>query len=207
MSILNKNRKIVIINGNPATKRHSLCASLADAYAQGASESGGEVSRFDLKDLHFDPILHEGYEDDQPLESDLQRIRDAMVTCDHIVFIFPLWHGMPPALFKGFIDRSITRGFAFEYKNGKWPTATDAFKGKSAEIIITCSMPSFLYRWFSGAHASRALTTILKMCGIKVSRVTAFGLVSAKGDAAKKRFAGYISRAKGFGNAEGGRHA
>lgn len=201
-----KSKKIIIINGNPAKKRYSLCAALADAYECGATKSGAEVVRFDLKDMNFDLVLHEGYEEDQPLEPDLKRVRDEMVSSSHMVFLFPLWHGMPPALFKGFIDRSITRGFAFEYQKGR-PVASDVFKGKSAEIIITCSMPAFLYRWFSGAHATRAFATILRMCGIRMSRITAFGMVSLKGDAAEKRFKSYIIRAEEFGQIEGKRLA
>jgi NAD(P)H dehydrogenase (quinone) len=196
---MTKARKILIINGNPARKRHSLCAALSDAYGEGAHEAGAEIVRIDLKDLNFDPILHEGYEEDQTLEPDLQRARDALVACDHMVFVFPLWHAMPPALFKGFVERTITRGFAFEYKNNQWPTPTAVFLGKSAEIIITCGMPAFVYRWFSGAHASKALATILKMCGIKVSRVKVFGLISPGNDKANTRYAGYVAEAKKLG--------
>ena len=50
---------------------------------------------------------------------DLQALRDAMAKADYWVLAFPLWHGLPPALMKGFIERTITRGFAFEYKNNR----------------------------------------------------------------------------------------
>ena len=191
-------KKICIIQGNPARKRDSFCASLADAYASAAKDAGAEVMTFHLKDLTFDLVLHEGYAEDQDLEHDLVQLRSAMVAADHIVMVFPLWHGMPPALFKGFIDRTITRGFAFNYHHG-FPIATNVFCGKTAEIIITCSMPAFLYRWFSGAHASAALKTILKMCGIRVIGVRVFGLMSLSGAKAEKRFLSYIKKTRAFG--------
>src|SRR5256885_10376260 len=59
---------ILIILGHPSAS--SLCAGLADAYAQGARDSGAEVRLLRLGELDFDPLLHAGYRQDQPLEPD-----------------------------------------------------------------------------------------------------------------------------------------
>src|SRR5256885_5328869 len=66
-------QRILIILGHPSAS--SLCAGLADAYAQGARDSGAEVRLLRLGELDFDPLLHAGYRQDQPLEPDLQRAR------------------------------------------------------------------------------------------------------------------------------------
>ena len=191
-------RKILIINGNPARKRHSLCAAIADSYGLGASGRGAHVTRIDLKDLAFDLILHEGYNEEQPLEPDLVMVRDAMMAADHHVFIFPLWHGMTPALFKAFLDRLITVGFAFTIRDGL-PVSTQVLSGKTAEIILTCGMPAIMYHWLSGAHASKALSTILKMCGVRMKDVTAFGLVPMTEDKTSKRCSRYLERSAKLG--------
>jgi putative NADPH-quinone reductase len=195
-------KKILIINGNPARERKTLCASLADAYAQGAEKSGYVIKRVELAKLIFDPILHEGYNKDQPLEPDLQMLRKAMVQAEHWVLIFPLWMGLPPALVKGFLERTITRGFAFEYK-GYWPTALPAFKGKSVHIIITCGMPRFIYRWLSGQPTSKALLTLFKLCGMKVTGITVCGSVAEHSPESLKRYGRYIDQAQQLG--EGGK--
>lgn len=197
-------KSILIINGNPAKKRVSFCASLAEAYAKAAIAAGAAVTRVELKDLQFDVVLHEGYEDDQALEPDLERVQAALLQADHIVFIFPLWHGMPPALFKGFMDRVIRRGFAFNYNAKGWPEPTAALRGKSAEIMLSCSMPGWLYQYFSGAHASRALASILKMCGITLKAVTPFGFMSQHGAAAERRIASYLDKAAKLGRRAAG---
>ena len=192
-------KKILIINGNPARERKSLCASLVDAYENGATESGNDVKSIALTTLDFDPILYEGYNKNQPLEPDLQMLRDAMVQAEHWVLVFPLWMGLPPALVKGFLERTITRGFAFEYK-GYWPTALPAFKGKSAHIIITCGMPRFIYRWFSGQPTSKALRLLFKLCGMKVTGITICGLVVDHSPKSSKRYGRYIDTVRQLGN-------
>ncbi len=192
-------KKILIINGNPARERKTLCAALADAYANGAKASGNDVKSLALTALTFDPILYEGYNKDQPLEPDLHMLRDAMVQAEHWVLVFPLWMGLPPALVKGFLERIITRGFAFEYK-GYWPTALPAFKGKSVHIIITCGMPRFIYRWFSGQPTSKALRTLFKLCGMKVTGITICGLVVDHSTKSSKRYGRYIDDVRQLGN-------
>jgi len=165
-------KKVLIINGNPARERKTLCAALADAYENGAKTSGNDVKSLALATLTFDPILHEGYNKDQLLEPDLHMLRDAMVQAEHWVLVFPLWMGLPPALVKGFLERIITRGFAFEY-NGYWPTALPAFKGKSVHIIITC---------------------------MKVTGITICGLVIDHSPKSSKRYSRYIDDVRQLGN-------
>ena len=193
-------KKILVINGNPARERKTLDASLADAYAEGVKASGNEVKSVTLATLTFDPILHEGYNKDQPLEADLHMLRDAMVKADHWVLVFPLWMGLPPALVKGFLERTITRGFAFEY-NGKYPVALPILKGKSVHIIITCGMPRFIYRWLSGEPTSKALRTLFKLCGMTVTDITVFGSVAEHSSEALERYRRYIDDARKSGNA------
>ncbi|WP_409422301.1 hypothetical protein ABHF91_04635 [Pseudaeromonas sp. ZJS20] len=64
-------RKIVLILGHPA--QESLCGQLADRYQRSAEALGHAVRRLELGQLQFDPVLHEGYRQVQPLEPDLQR--------------------------------------------------------------------------------------------------------------------------------------
>jgi NAD(P)H dehydrogenase (quinone) len=192
-------KKILIINGNPARERNTLCAALTDAYENGAKASGNDVKSVSLATLIFDPILHEGYNKDQLLEPDLQMLREAMVQADHWVLVFPLWMGLPPALVKGFLERTITRGFAFEY-SGKYPVALPVLKGKSVHIIITCGMPRFIYRWFSGQPTSKALRTLFKLCGMTVTGITVCGSVGEHSVDASKRYERYIEDARHLGN-------
>lgn len=192
-------KNILIINGNPARERKTLCAALTDSYENGAKASGNKVKSVSLATLDFDPILHEGYKKEQTLEADLLMIREEMVRAEHWVLVFPLWMGLPPALMKGFLERTITRGFAFEYK-GYWPVALPVFKGKTVHIIITCGMPRFIYYWLSGQPTSKALRTLFKLCGMKVTGITVCDSVSNHSPKDSKRYGRYIERVYQLGN-------
>lgn len=191
-------RNILVINGNPARERATFSAALADAYAEGAQKPGHKVKQVTLAALAFDPILHEGNSKDQPLETDLQMVREAMVQAEHWVLVFPLWHSLPPALVKGFIERTMTRGFAFEYKENR-AVSLPALEGKTLHIIITCGMPSFVYRWFSGAPASKALRTLFKVCGMRVTGISVFGSVAEHSPKALKRYDRYLDSMRQLG--------
>ncbi len=191
-------KTILVINGNPARERATLTSALVDAYAYGATKAGYKIDKIAIATLVFDPILHEGYNADQALEPDLQMLRDAMVKADHWVLAFPLWHGLPPALVKGFIERTITRGFAFEYKNNR-PVALPVLTGKTVRIIITCGMPSFMYRWLSGAPTSKALRTLFALCSMSVRGISVFGSVAEHSSEASKHYSKYIDAAQALG--------
>lgn len=184
-------KNILVINGNPARERITLSSSLANAYAEGAKEAGHSVLQVNLADLTFDPILHEGYAKDQSLEPDLKALRKEMIKADHWVLVFPIWLGLPPALVKGFLERTLTRGFAFDY-DGQYPVALPALKGKTIRIIITCGAPAFIYRWFSGQPTSKAFRTIFKLCGMKVKGIDVFGPVTDHSPTLQESYGRYI---------------
>ena len=97
--------KIMIVVGHP--QRTTFCEALGRAYARGAASGGHEAKLFNLSEMNFDAILHEGYRREQPLEPDLRAAYETLKSSDHVVLIFPLWCGDMPALLKGFIERIL----------------------------------------------------------------------------------------------------
>jgi NAD(P)H dehydrogenase (quinone) len=169
-------KTITIILGHPA--KASYCRALAEHYRQGAEAAGHQVHFLALSDMQFDPILHEGYSEEQPLEADLEQAQNAIKASDHLVIIHPLWMGMMPALLKGFFERVFTRGFAYDEKKGLFSGAL--LKGKTARVIVTMGMPGWFFRWFYCAHSTASLKrNILHFCGIRPVRVTYYGLIEA----------------------------
>jgi NAD(P)H dehydrogenase (quinone) len=148
--------KILIILGHPAKKRQSLSEALANAYKEGAIESGHEVCLYKVADKQFDPILHEGYVEEQAAEPDIIEAQERIRWADHLVFVYPLWDYMIPALLKGFLERTFTRGFAYlerdSQKKGK------LLAGKSARLIQTSGMPAFIYAVLVQSTRSEGLT-------------------------------------------------
>jgi putative NADPH-quinone reductase len=95
--------------------------------------------------------------------------REDMRWAQHWVFLFPLWHGTMPALFKGFLEHIFRPGFATEYKKAAFPKRRLA--GRSARIVVTMGMPVVLYRWYFGAYGLRSFErSMLSFAGIKPIR-------------------------------------
>ena len=161
--------KTLVINAHPS--KNSLCAHLAHVYAEQS-----QAKLVHLSDLKFDPILHEGYREIQQLEPDLLNMQQLILDSSHIVFVTPVWWGSVPALFKGFLDRTLLPGFAFKYRAGSdlWDKL---LKGKSAHLIVLSDGPTWWNNLIYGDPIIKMLKrAVLEFCGLKV-KVTKFGSI------------------------------
>jgi putative NADPH-quinone reductase len=164
-------KKIVVFLGN---NRGSYSATLADAYEQAAREAGNEVERINICDLKFDPVLHMGYKEIQPLEPDLKMVQDKINWADHLVFIYPNWWVTMPAVMKGMFDRLWLPGFAFNFDKVS-RKLIQRLKGKTARVIIVAGTQSpFMTWWKFGDYTNEISHGILEFAGIK-TKVTALG--------------------------------
>ena len=145
---------VLLIQGHPHGQAFNR--GLADAYAEGARGAGAQVEVLDLEAMAFDPVLHHGYAEIQPLEPDLQAAQRSIEHADHVVVAFPVWWGAPPALLKGFFDRTFLPGFAFEFPEG-WPLPRRLLSGRSAHVILTMDAPQPVYAWTYRNSAHRAV--------------------------------------------------
>jgi NAD(P)H dehydrogenase (quinone) len=187
-------KQILLILAHP--QENSLCAALADAYAQGAQHASHDVQRLYLGRMQFDPLLHHGYAKIQPLEPDLAAAQAAIAAAQHLVFVYPTWWGAPPALLKGFIDRIFLPGFAFRYrKDSVWWDKLLA--GRSAHLLVTMDTPPWYFRWIYRMPGHQQMRrTVLEFCGIKPVKITSFG--SARSASAPQR-AKWLEQARTLG--------
>lgn len=178
-------RRVTIIQGHPDPNPGHLCHALADAYAQGAIDAGHGVTRVDVAGLEIPPLRNKTEFESGTLPDALKPARDALVTCDHVVLIFPLWLGTMPAVVKAFLEQLFRPGVAFAYQEKAMPKKLLA--GRSCHLIVTMAMPGAFYRWFYGAHGVRGLErNILNFVGIKPVRKTYLGLAEGGDDARRK---------------------
>jgi putative NADPH-quinone reductase len=172
------NRRITIIQGHPDAAGGHLLHAMADAYAEGATATGHEVRRIEVAKLDF-PLLRTQVDfETGELPPALAQPREDMRWAEHWVFLFPLWHGTMPALFKGFLEHIFRPGFAMEYKKQGFPKRLLA--GRSARIVVTMGMPALMYRWYFGAFGVRGFErSMLSFAGIKPIRESFYGLTFA----------------------------
>ena len=184
-------KRILVLLGHPDKK--SFCNALADAYILGAKESGAEVVRINISDLAFDINLRMGYKIDQKLELDLIKAQTQIKWADHIVWFFPIWWGIYPAIMKGFIDRVFIPGFAFKF-TGKflWDRL---LKGRSSRFVVTMGNYRLVYHLLL-SPGTTALWYNLRLFGMRPIRMTFFARLRRKSE---KRLNKYLARIKKMG--------
>jgi len=112
---------------------------------------------------------------------DAVRVQDAIRWADHIVIVHPLWMGNVPAMLKGLLEQVFRNEFVLSDPANKG--SRKLLKGKTAHLIVTMGMPAFVYRWYYGAHAVRAMEkNILAFAGIRPARRTVVGSVDQMTD-------------------------
>lgn len=176
---------VLIIDGHP--RQGSFGDAVSARYMAGAKAAGLQVEFVALRDLSFDPILHHGYAQEQPLEPDLVRMQKAILQCKRLVLVYPIWWGGMPALMKGFIDRVFLPGYAFRYRpNGLWDRL---LAGRTARIIVTMDAPPWydllMYR-AAGTHVARM--AILRFVGFRPVRTWRIGPVRPSSPERRERW-------------------
>ena len=109
--------KTIVILGHPT--EGSFNHAIADTTVSKLRENSHEVIYHDLYAEKFDPLLlgeeiPKDAELDPQIEKHCREIKDA----DGIIIIHPNWWGQPPAILKGYIDRVIRAGVAYEFLEG-----------------------------------------------------------------------------------------
>ena len=141
-----------------------------------------------VRNLRFDPILHAGYEKKQRLEEGLKKQQELIKWCDHLVIVTPVWWLGVPALLKGYFDRVLLPGFAFNYKKGSvFPIRH--LKGKSARVIYTQGSPKWISLFLLRNSFWRGIKWgVLKFCGFGPIKRTVFARASTATDNQRRKW-------------------
>jgi len=106
---------IVLAHPDPASFNHALAAAVEDAL----DSAGHEVSLRDLYAEGFDPLLPASeLPSSCELSTDLASWCDEVASASGIVIVHPNWWGCPPAILKGWVDRVIRPGVAYNFLDG-----------------------------------------------------------------------------------------
>lgn len=165
-------KKIVVLLGHPDKDTYS--GQIADRYENAARSAGHEVTRWNIAEMQFDPILHKGYKEIQPLEPDLVAFQESVRAADHLVVIYPNWWCTMPAILKGLFDRVWLPGFAFNFDK-ETKKLIQRLEGKTARVFIVAGTHSPFQTWWKfGDYTNEIQYGILEFAGLD-TKVTAFG--------------------------------
>ena len=188
-------RRIAIIQGNPDPKGGHYDHALARAYAESAEQAGHTIRVLDVAQLEFPWLRTEADFNSGGVPSGIRDSQEVLREADHLLIVFPLWHGTMPAVLKAFFEQTFRPGFAMEPRPGKLPRRL--LRGKSARIVVTMGMPAPLYRWIFRAYGIKCLNrSILWWSGISPIRTCLIGNVARRNTGYHQR---WLDRMRAWG--------
>lgn len=135
----------------------------------------------DLYREKFDPELP-GNEIARNVElpEEIAKHCEELVSSDGVIIIHPNWWGMPPALLKGWVDRVIRPGIAYEFIEGDSGEGVPVglLKAKTALIFNTSNTIKEREESIFGDPLERIWKDcIFNLCGVKNVRRRMFGVI------------------------------
>lgn len=185
-------KKVLLINGHPDTESFNF--GLSEAYKKGAVKSGTELREINIRELDFNPNLQFGYRKRTELEPDLLEAQENLKWADHIVWVYPVWWGSVPAIMKGFLDRVLLPGFAFNIREGSiwWDKY---LKGKTSRLICTMDQPAWYYSLYNGAPSHKMMKKLtMQFVGVKSVKITAIGPIRLSSDKFREKWLKKVGR-------------
>jgi len=166
-----KSKKICLVFCHP--DQDSFNRALCDSYLAGAKDSGHEVRVLDLYQMQFDPVLRDSRTFKQQEEPAIIEARQVIDWCEHIVLVFPVWWFSLPALLKGFLDRVLVPGFAYQFDGPMiW---RKLLRGRSARVFCTMDSPPIIAKLSGDPVASMLKFGTLGFVGFKPVTINCFG--------------------------------
>jgi len=150
--------------------RGSLNHAIAETAVHALQDLGHSVAYHDLYAEGFDPILpHHEIPKDGPVDPAIRRYCDEIASTSAIVIVHPNWWGQPPAILKGWVDRVLRPGVAYEFQEGDSGEGVPVglLKAQVALVFNTSNTPMARERQVFGDPLDILWRTcVFDLCGI-----------------------------------------
>jgi len=177
---------VVYAHPNPNSFNHAILES----FTKGLENGGNTFEVIDLYATKFNPSL--GLIDfaqftGKRMPKDVLEHQAKGALADGLAFIFPIWWLFCPAIFKGWMERVFSRGFAYEFTE---KGMVGLLKQKKALLINTTGGPQQKYKALGREdNIKKMFHDILKVdCGIaNVEHVFLYSL-DLEGEETRKKY-------------------
>ncbi len=168
---------IILAHPNSQSFNHAIAQTAISELQQ----NGHQVSFHDLYAERFDPILLTGeFPKGASVPADVERHCKEISRADGILIVHPNWWGQPPAILKGWIDRVIRPGVAYEFLDGDQGEGIPIglLKARVACVFNTSNtMPEREARVFGDPLETLWKNCIFGLCGVRVFYRETFSVV------------------------------
>ena len=151
----------------------SFAAALHQEVVRNLKAAGHEVDDCDLYAERFNPVMSReerlGYHDVPRNQEPLRGYVDRLQRAEAIVFCFPTWCFGLPAMLKGFFDRLLMPGVAFDISDpaNVKPMLTNI---KRISAVVTYGRPRWM-AWYMGDPPRKMVTRYMRRLTAHQARV------------------------------------
>lgn len=132
---------LILAHPNETSFNHSIARTARDILEM----EGHKVIFHDIYAEKFDPILSpEEIPKGAILDPEISNHCEELVNADGIIIIHPNWWGQPPAILKGWVDRVIRPGVAYQFIEGDNGEGVPIglLKARAAIVFNTSNTPA-----------------------------------------------------------------
>lgn len=145
----------------------SYCNAILTAVQAGLKKGGHPCKIINLEMDGFDPVMHakdlmafgQAGKTGDVMTTDIDpivlRYKKKLEWAERIVMIFPIWWMTMPAMMKGFVDKVIFPGVAYDMDGGQLRTRLKNLR--QVMVISTMNTPADIYRDMFGNSLERSL--------------------------------------------------
>ena len=188
--------RVLLIYAHPVET--SFNAAVHDCAVRSLTAAGHEVDDCDLYAEGFDPVLSRrerlDYHDERVNRTHAAGYIERLTRAQGLMFVYPTWSMSPPAILKGFLDRVMVPGVAFDLTDdGKLtPRLTNIGRIGAA---VTYGQKRLAAEWF-GNPSRRLVTRYVKFFTGPGTRTTflAFHNVNVPDEARRRRHLDRVAR-------------
>ena len=105
---------VLLAHPNPGSFNHAV----SSAFVEGLKETGAAYKVNDLYASGFNPLMagddFSQFEDGGVLPEDVVTEQEKVDAVDGLALIYPVWWNEAPAILKGWFDRVLSRGWAYD---------------------------------------------------------------------------------------------
>ncbi len=170
--------------------RTSFNHAIATTCSSVLTANGHQVIVHDLCREKFSPVLpHEEFPKDAAVPSDIQQHCNELVRSDGIIIVHPNWWGQPPAILKGWVDRVIRPGVAYEFLDGDNGEGVPRglLKARCALIFNTSNTEPTRERAVFGDPLETIWSNcIFGLCGVPTIHRRTFNIIVTSSEAQRK---------------------
>lgn len=143
--------------GNNVPHHRSFLAALLQRVMTQQRQAHNDVDLIDLHADGFNPVMSaedlSNWRRGRATDPQVADYQQRLLNADRIIFMFPVWWEVMPAMTKGFLDKVYAKGQLYDAQTMK----TKLTKQPRIDIITTMGTPNLAYRLLFGAPLAKLL--------------------------------------------------